>query len=251
MAKDGRVAGVAEAETASGPGSIEPSLGAAAGARVGTILRGKWRLDSLLGIGGMAAVYAATHRNGTRAAVKVLHEELTTILVARRRFEWEGRVANSVGHPGALQVLDDDVAEDGSLFLVTELLEGETLEDRRLRLGGRLPQDEVLVAFDTVLDVLASAHSNGIVHRDLKPDNLFVTCDGRIKVLDFGIARRSDPPRRPTSPKRAKRWGRRLTCRPSKLAVCGTSSTAAATSGRQAPRCSSCCPAAPCAKVVR
>src|SRR5580658_9222747 len=169
--------------------AMDPTI-VRAKARVGSILRDKWRLDSLLGIGGMAAVYAATHRNGTRAAVKVLHQELGLIGTARRRFEWEGHVANSVGHPGALQVLDDDVADDGSLFLVTELLEGETLEDRRLRLGGRLPQNEILVAFDTVLDVLASAHSNGIVHRDLKPDNLFVTCDGRIKVLDFGIARR-------------------------------------------------------------
>jgi serine/threonine-protein kinase len=195
MAEVGEVAaGITESQVASGPRSTqqleESSLVVAASARLGQSLRGKWRLDSVLGVGGMAAVYAATHRNGTRAAVKVLHQELVTVAQARQRFEWEGRVANAVGHPGAVQVLDDDVAEDGSPFLVTELLEGETLEDRRWRFGGRLPPEEVLVAMDMVLDVLVTAHARGIVHRDLKPENLFLTFDGHIKVLDFGIARR-------------------------------------------------------------
>jgi serine/threonine-protein kinase len=194
--KDADVVGVAEAKAASPqapPLEEDPpssSLFALASARLGTSLRGKWRLDALLGVGGMASVYAATHRNGTRAAVKVLHEKLTAVPLIRQRFEWEARVANAVGHPGAVQVLDDDVAEDGAVFLVTELLEGETLADRRARIGGRMPAQEVLVVFDKVLAVLAAAHARGIVHRDLKPENLFVTCDGRIKVLDFGIARR-------------------------------------------------------------
>jgi serine/threonine-protein kinase len=183
---DGQVAAaVTELEAA------DPLLAAAA-ARVGSTLRGKWRLEKLLGIGGMAAVYAATHRNGTRAAVKVLHAQLSMTGSARQRFAWEGRAANAVGHPGAVRILDDDVAEDGALFLVTELLEGETLEDRRLRHGGRLSNEEVLLVFDHVLDVLAAAHARGIVHRDLKPENLFLTCDGRVKVLDFGISRMRD-----------------------------------------------------------
>jgi serine/threonine-protein kinase len=162
-------------------------------ARIGTTLREKWRLDSILGAGGMAVVYAATHRNGTRAAVKVLHSELTINALARERFLWEGQVANAVGHPGAVRVLDDDVADDGSLYLVTELLEGETLEDRRVRLGGRLSEDEVLLAMDQVLDCLAAAHDHKIVHRDLKPDNLFLTGSGQVKLLDFGIARLRQP----------------------------------------------------------
>jgi serine/threonine-protein kinase len=156
---------------------------------IGTTLRGKWVLETLLGVGGMAAVYAATHRNGSRAAVKLLHRELTTDAEARARFLREGYAANAVGHEGAVRVIDDDVAEDGSLFLVTELLEGETLDDRRQRQGGRLAEDEVLGAIDQVLDVLASAHDKGIVHRDLKPENIFLTRAGRVKVLDFGIAR--------------------------------------------------------------
>jgi eukaryotic-like serine/threonine-protein kinase len=157
--------------------------------RLGTTLRSKWRLDALLGIGGMAAVYASTHRNGARAAVKVLHPELATQPDARERFLREGYAANAVGHDGAVRVLDDDVSEDGSLFLVTELLDGETLEDRRVRMGGRLDEDDVLAVTDQILELLVAAHARNIVHLDLKPENVFVTRAGKIKVLDFGTAR--------------------------------------------------------------
>jgi serine/threonine protein kinase len=157
--------------------------------RLGSILRDKWRLDALLGVGGMAAVYSATHRNGNRAAVKVLHPSMSRNPFVRPRFRWEGYLANTVGHAGAVKVIDDDEAEDGSLFLVTELLDGETLEERRVRFGGRLPWREVLLATDQVLSVLTAAHAKGVIHRDLKPENLFLTREGEIKVLDFGIAR--------------------------------------------------------------
>jgi serine/threonine protein kinase len=158
-------------------------------ARVGSTLRDKWRLDVLLGVGGMATVYAATHRNGSRAAVKILHPEASNNEFVRNQFLWEGYVANTVGHEGAVRVIDDDMDEDGSLFLVTELFDGETLEERRVRLGGRIPANEVLMATDQLLDVLAAAHAQGIVHRDIKPENVFLTRTGKIKVLDFGIAR--------------------------------------------------------------
>ncbi|HTQ44204.1 MAG TPA: serine/threonine-protein kinase [Polyangiaceae bacterium] len=157
--------------------------------RVGQVLREKWRLDVLLGVGGMASVYAATHRNGSRVAIKMLHQELSIHPQVRSRFMREGYVANSVGHEGAVHVIDDDTAEDGSLFLVTELLDGETLEDRRLRFGGQLSEDEVLWLVDQLLDVLIAAHGRGIVHRDIKPENVFLTRAGTVKVLDFGIAR--------------------------------------------------------------
>ncbi len=158
-------------------------------ARVGSVLHSKWRLDVLLGVGGMAAVYAATHRNGSRVAVKILHPELSLNAQVKTRFLREGYVANKVEHPGAVLVSDDDVAEDGSAFLVMELLDGETLEDRRVRSGGQLSEDDVLSVADQLLDVLAAAHAKGVIHRDLKPENVFVTRDGRVKVLDFGIAR--------------------------------------------------------------
>jgi serine/threonine-protein kinase len=157
--------------------------------RVGQVLKEKWRLDVLLGVGGMAAVYAATHRNGSRVAIKLLHPELSTHHQVRTRFLREGYVANAVSHEGAVRVSDDDVAEDGAAFLVMELLEGETLEDRRVRSGGRLDEDEVLSVTDQLLDVLIAAHAKGVIHRDIKPDNVFVTRTGQVKVLDFGIAR--------------------------------------------------------------
>ena len=114
---------------------VDPVTAQARG-RVGTTLRGKWRLDVLIGVGGMAAVYAGTHRNGSRAAVKILHAELATNSEVRTRFLREGYVANAVAHEGVVKVMDDDTAEDGSLFMCSELLDGETLEERRVRLGG-------------------------------------------------------------------------------------------------------------------
>lgn len=159
-------------------------------ARVGQLLHAKWRLDQLLGVGGMASVYAATHRNGKRGAVKLLHPELSRIEEAKTRFLREGYVANSVGHPGAVSVLDDDVTADGLVFLVMELLEGTTLDQlAEARDPHRLELATVLEMADGLLDVLVAAHEKGIVHRDIKPENLFVTTDGRIHVLDFGIAR--------------------------------------------------------------
>jgi serine/threonine protein kinase len=157
--------------------------------RVGGWLREKWRLDELIGVGGMAAVYAATHRNGSRGAIKMLHLELSMDAEIRQRFLREGYVANAVEHPSVVRALDDDVAEDGSVFLVMELLDGESLEARWLRKGQRLEAAEVLCALDPVLSVLAAAHARGIVHRDIKPENLFINRDGTIKLLDFGIAR--------------------------------------------------------------
>jgi len=157
--------------------------------RVGLVLQEKWRLDNLLGVGGMAAVYAATHRNQKRVAVKMLHPELCNDVDIRTRFLREGYAANAIGHEGAVSVLDDDLAPDGSAFLVMELLEGETVEHRWERHGQRLPLREVLVIGVQLLDVLAAAHEKSIVHRDIKPDNLFLTRSGTLKVLDFGIAR--------------------------------------------------------------
>ncbi len=161
-------------------------------ARVGTVLDEKWTLDALIGVGGMASVFASTHRNGKRAAIKVLHAEAALNPSVRARFLREGYVANRVGHPGAVSILDDDAAPDGTVYLVMELLEGETLDARWERCDKRLPDIEVLAILDQLLDVLAAAHDKQIVHRDLKPGNLFLTREGTLKVLDFGIARLGD-----------------------------------------------------------
>jgi serine/threonine-protein kinase len=168
---------------------IESEREARARARIGSVLRGKWRIEKVLGAGGMATVFLATHRNGLPVAVKMLHPELSLVGEARKRFVNEGYAANRIGHPGVVAVLDDDVDDDGAAFLVMELLEGESLEQRREQRGGALPLREVLAIAEQVLEVLAAAHDKGVVHRDLKPENLFVTREGRLKILDFGLAR--------------------------------------------------------------
>src|SRR5262249_25006573 len=94
---------------------------------------------------------------------------------------------------GAVAILDDDTAEDGSAFLVMELLDGAPVDAVAERAGGRLPMAAAIAIARQLLDVLAAAHDKGIVHRDLKPANLFLLRSGQLKVLDFGIARLRDP----------------------------------------------------------
>jgi class 3 adenylate cyclase/tetratricopeptide (TPR) repeat protein len=168
---------------------LHSNVSGVAQSRVGTRIKGKWRVDKLLGVGGMGAVYAATHRNGSRVALKILHPQLSMLGDIRARFAREGYVANAVNHPGVVRVLDDDETEDGAAFLVMELLEGETADARARRLGGKITLEDALTIADGLLDVLAAAHAQGIVHRDIKPENVFLTREGIAKVLDFGIAR--------------------------------------------------------------
>jgi eukaryotic-like serine/threonine-protein kinase len=165
----------------------------AAQARVGTILNAKWSLERLLGVGGMGAVFAARHRNGTRAAVKILHAEFARETGIRERFLREGKIANTVDHPARVPVTDDDLSDAGEPFLVMDLLEGGTLNELRHRTGGKVPLEETLRIFETVLDLLSRCHEVGIVHRDIKPGNIFITDDGEVKVLDFGVARMREP----------------------------------------------------------
>jgi serine/threonine protein kinase len=157
-------------------------------ARIGAVLLGKWRIDSLIGVGGMAAVYEATHKIGRRGAIKILHPEIAVSRELRARFEQEALAVTQLGHPAAVTVFDIDTTEDGSPFLVMELLDGESLGQRARRPGG-IEERELLRVAAAVLEVLDVAHGHGIVHRDIKPDNLFLTSSGDVKVLDFGIAR--------------------------------------------------------------
>src|SRR5215831_10932051 len=158
-------------------------------ARLGRRVGERWLLERVLGTGGMGAVYAARAADGSVAAVKILHPEMGARREVRERFLREGAAANKIGHPGVVQMLGQGDGEEA--FLAMELLQGETLRER-VRRHVRLPLDEVLDYGAQILDVLAAAHERGVVHRDLKPDNLFVTLDNRIKVLDFGLARLLD-----------------------------------------------------------
>ncbi|WXA80141.1 DPP IV N-terminal domain-containing protein [Pendulispora rubella] len=140
----------------------------------------------------MAAVYEATHRNGHRVAVKYLLERYVDEPSVRMLFSREAYIANEVQHQGVVPIIDDDIDEDGCAFLIMPLLEGETLRARWERMNKRLPLLEVGLFTSDLLEALACAHAKGIVHRDIKPDNLFVIDTGYLRVLDFGIARRSD-----------------------------------------------------------
>jgi serine/threonine protein kinase len=174
------------------PARSPPDAGVENRERLGTVLLGKYRLESILGVGGMAVVYKATHRNGAERAIKMLLPEHASNEDIRRRFRREGRLANAVQHPGAVSVIDDDVSDDGVAFLVLELLRGLACNDLfEASFASAMPlscEAACCVALQT-LDVLQAAHDHGIVHRDIKPANLFVLHDGTVKVLDFGIAR--------------------------------------------------------------
>ncbi|MBV8762300.1 MAG: protein kinase [Deltaproteobacteria bacterium] len=162
---------------------------------VGSVIAGKYRLDRLLGEGGMGAVYLAENLDiGRPVAIKVLRAQLGRDEAVMSRFRQEARSAAAVDHPGIVQVLDMGQAESGEPFIVMERLDGETL-GARIRQRGRLSADETLTIMIEVLDALAAAHAKGIVHRDLKPDNLFLVWRPRwaVKVLDFGISRLANP----------------------------------------------------------
>jgi eukaryotic-like serine/threonine-protein kinase len=183
------------------PGSHQDAAAAApsggdektrARARVGLTVNGKYRIDSLLGVGGMASVYAATHRNGTRKALKILHTEFARDQGITDRFLREGYVANKIEHRGRVAIDDDGVTEVGEPFLVMELLEGETAQQLWKRKGRKLPIDEALWIAAELCDTLQGFHLQGIVHRDIKPANVFVTKENVVKLLDFGVARMRD-----------------------------------------------------------
>ncbi|AKV04383.1 Serine/threonine protein kinase PknB [Labilithrix luteola] len=170
---------------------LSPEVVTRARERVGSFVRRKYHFDALVGIGGTAAVYAATHRNGTRVALKVLHPELALIADIQARFLREGYVANRIAHEGVVRVVDDDDDETfHTVFLVLELLEGETIAERVAHTAASM--DESVQWGDRLLDILAAAHDVGVVHRDIKPENLFLTRSGTLKLLDFGIARLLD-----------------------------------------------------------
>jgi len=174
------------------PEKLSPSKQAAR--RVGSDLNDKWRIDRVLGVGGMGAVFAVTHKNnGTRAAIKVLHIEYAGAQDVRERFLREGRIANRVDHIGRVPVVDDGMSDLGEPYLVMDLLEGMTLAELFKRGGGRMPVEKLLGIFDTVLDLLAKCHEIDIIHRDIKPANIFLAKVGGVKVLDFGVARMREP----------------------------------------------------------
>ena len=154
---------------------------------------GPYEIISLVGAGGMGEVYRARDSRLRReVAVKILPPSFAQDAERLRRFEQEVRVVGALNHPNILAIYDTG-SHNGSPYLVSELLEGETL--RKHMESSSLPQRKAVDYGIQISRGLAAAHEKGVVHRDLKPDNVFVLHDGRIKILDFGLAKltREDP----------------------------------------------------------
>lgn len=155
----------------------------------GTLL-GRYEIRALIGAGGMGEVYRARDTSlGRDVAIKVLPPELSKDIERLRRFEQEARATSSLNHPNILVIFDIGTFQ-GSTYVVSELLEGETLRDRLL--GGVLPSRKAIEYGVQIARGLATAHEKGIIHRDLKPENIFITTDGHAKILDFGLAKLLD-----------------------------------------------------------
>jgi eukaryotic-like serine/threonine-protein kinase len=152
---------------------------------------GPYDIQSLLGAGGMGEVYCAhDSRLNRTVAIKVLPTSFSADRDRLQRFAQEARAAAALNHPNILSIFDIG-EEQGAPYVVSELLEGETLRER-LR-NGPLPIRRVVDYSLQVARGLAAAHDKGIVHRDLKPENLFLTSDNRVKILDFGLAKLTGP----------------------------------------------------------
>src|ERR1700740_1261427 len=152
---------------------------------------GPYEILAPLGAGGMGEVYRARDERLKRdVAIKVLPASYSQDADRLRRFEQEAHAAGALNHPNITAVYD--VGHDGGVpYVVSELLEGESL--RTVLSGGKLPQRRAIDYALQIAHGLAAAHEKGIVHRDLKPETLFVTTDGRVKILDFGLAKLTQP----------------------------------------------------------
>ncbi len=191
-------------------GAAAPGASAAPGdPHVGEVVNGKYRVEALIGQGGMGRVYRARHLALDRAVVlKMLHRGFSGDPAVAERFQREARAASRLDHPNSIAVLDFGQAEDGTLFMVMEYLAGKDLA-RVIAEEFPLGDARIIRIGAQILSALAEAHARGVVHRDLKPENVMVEPrrdePDFVKVLDFGIAKieRSGAQRAPAHPGRA------------------------------------------------
>src|SRR5262249_44901704 len=159
---------------------------------IGTVLDGRYRLDSLIGEGGMGDVYRATHvRLDTEFAVKLLKPEFVANQTAIKRFGLEAKAAGRIHHPNAIRVTDFGVTPERIVYLVMELVNGDSLR-RLMREEGKLDYIRTVNIVRQICGAVEVAHRSGVIHRDLKPDNIIIEHvhnTERVKVLDFGIAK--------------------------------------------------------------
>jgi tRNA A-37 threonylcarbamoyl transferase component Bud32 len=162
---------------------------------VGTTVDGRYRLAAHLASGGMGAVYRAEHVYMRKElALKLLRPDLSSLPDIAERFRRESEIAAALEHDNIVRVTDFGRSPEGWLFLAMELLEGESLFERLRRSGPMMPEEAVQILVQ-VCSGLEAAHARGVVHRDLKPENIFLTARpaGGVKILDFGIAKLTDP----------------------------------------------------------
>jgi serine/threonine-protein kinase len=172
----------------------------------GTIVGGKFRVERLIGSGGMGTVWAGVHVTlGTRVAIKFIRPQYASMEDARQRFEIEARAAAKLTTVHAVHVFDYGVTNDGLPYIVMEYLEGESLSEALIK-RGPLPPAEVAAIISQAAQALSKAHAAGVVHRDLKPDNIFLAANVEnpnatatlpyvVKLVDFGIAKMFEAPR--------------------------------------------------------
>jgi serine/threonine-protein kinase len=158
---------------------------------IGATIAGRYQIEGILGEGGMATVYAARHKLVDRpCAVKVMNASLARNEVIRERFRREAKAAQKLAHPNIIEIFDQGENADGSVYLVMELLRGETLAD--VLEHGKVPLERGLPIMIQIARALARAHDLEVIHRDLKPENIFLAKNqgtDQVKLLDFGIAR--------------------------------------------------------------
>src|SRR5919202_6485507 len=155
---------------------------------IGTLIGGRFRLEELVGSGGMSSVYRAYDPTLERhVAIKLMHRDISSDADQLERFRREARAVAQLNHPHVVTVIDAG-EDDGAPYIVFEYVEGETLKERIRRLG-RLPVPEAVAYAIEIGRALSAAHAHRLVHRDIKPQNVLIDADGRARVTDFGIAR--------------------------------------------------------------
>jgi len=158
----------------------------------GNLLDGKYEIVERLGAGGMGQVFKATHKYlGATRVIKVVHPQISDNKDAQDRFLREARAATKVTHPNVATMYDFAALPDGSTYMVSEFIDGENLA-QKLRARGTLPPKEALRIIIQTLNGLEAIHRAGIVHRDVSPENIMLTRDGTVKIIDLGVAKVDD-----------------------------------------------------------
>jgi serine/threonine-protein kinase len=155
--------------------------------RIGTTI-GRWKIEGVLGEGGMSMVYLARDREGRAVAIKILGRDHAGDRHMRNKFLREARIARAIDHPACVKVESAITLDSGEPAIVMERVEGESLEKIWRRLGRRVPHGSALRMAEKILSFLEACHAAGVVHCDIKPTNVVVAHDGGLKVLDYGIA---------------------------------------------------------------